>query len=218
MNQTKIEWADCSLNPIVGCPHNCNFCYAIKQAKRQKHRCKLCYEFIPHPHLERLKQINPAQKPKKIFIDSMWDWNSNGVKEEWIMSILKKIKECPQHTFQILSKRPKRYSRFEYPSNVWLGTSISTNSDNYRVHDLLETKLKNVKFVSIEPIHEKINFYFSKIDWIIVGAESGNRIGKIIPEKEWIQSIIENARLENIPIFIKDNIKWHKKIQEFPIK
>lgn len=218
MNKTKIEWTDYSINPIVGCYHNCDYCYAIKQAKRQKHRCKLCYQFIPHPHLERLTQIKPTQKPKKIFIDSMWDWNSTGIKREWIESILNKIKECPQHIFQILSKRPIRYSRFKYPNNVWLGTSISTNSDTYRVNDLHKTNFENLKFASIEPIHQKINFYFSKIDWIIIGAETGNRIGKIIPKKEWIESIIENAKLEKIPIFIKDNVKWRQRIQEFPVK
>ncbi len=216
MNKTRIEWTDAVVNPVVGCPHNCNYCYAIKQAKRQKHKCKLCYQFTPHHHLERLSKIKPTQKPKKIFIDSMWDWNSIGIEKEWIETIINKFKECPQHTFQILSKRPIRYSRFKYPINVWLGTSISTNADTYRIHNLLNTCLKNLMFVSIEPIHEKINFYFDNVHWIIVGAETGNRKGKIIPKKEWVESIIENAKAENIPIFIKDNVKWHKKIQEYP--
>jgi hypothetical protein len=113
MNLTKIEWTDWTLNPIVGCNHGCSFCYARKQAKRQKQRCNQCHQFVPHPHLERLKDLSPRQKPKKIFIDSMWDWNSSRVEEEWLMKIIDKMKECSQHTFQILSKRPKGYERFE---------------------------------------------------------------------------------------------------------
>jgi len=223
MNDTKIEWTDKTLNPVVGCPHGCVYCYARQQAKRQLHRCKLCYDFVVHPHLERLNQLSPRQKPKKIFIDSMWDWNANGVEEAWLKEIIAKMEECKQHIFQILSKRPKKYKRFKYPPNVWLGTSISTSYDCYRIHDLMDTPGDNIKFVSIEPIHEKINFWFSGktglhpcVDWIIVGAETGKRKDRIIPEPEWIQALIDNARMVDVPIFIKDNVGWPEKIQEFP--
>ena len=217
MNITRIEWCDVTLNPVVGCPHGCPYCYAKKQAKRQKQRCRLCYDFVPHPHLERLEKLKPTQKPKRIFIDSMWDWNAHGVKREWLRAILKKMRECPQHTFQILSKRPALYSRFSYPENVWLGTSIATNADLHRVQDLLDTGLLNLKFVSVEPIHERIDYPFKNIDWIIVGAETGNRKAKITPEKEWISAIIQNARSEDIPVFIKDNVNWSKRIRNFPV-
>lgn len=217
LNSTGIEWTDKTLNPVVGCVHNCIFCYAKKQAKRQKHRCDLCYQFIPHPHLERLSVLKPTQKPMKIFMDSMWDWNSDGIERDWLIQILKKMEECYQHTFQILSKRPDRYSRFSYPENVWLGTSISTCADTYRIENLMKANSNNLKFLSIEPIHEMINFWFSRsIDWIIVGAETGIRKGKVAPKKEWIIQIIESARSENIPIFLKDNLHWNKRIQEFP--
>ena len=88
----------------------------------------------------------------------MWDWNADGVEEEWLLKILKKMEECSQHTFQILSKRPERYSRFAYPKNVWLGTSITSAEDIHRVTDLLRYNSDNIKFVSIEPIHERIDF------------------------------------------------------------
>jgi protein gp37 len=148
-------------------------------------------------------------------MDSMWDWNSKGVKEEWLFRIIKKMEECPQHTFQILSKKPAGYSRFAYPKNVWLGTSICTNDDIYRIHDLKHSDLDNLKFVSIEPIHEKIVHWFTDIDWLIVGAETGNSKGKVIPKREWIAAIIENAKSENIPAFIKDNLRWPEEIREF---
>ena len=218
MNITRIEWCDATINPIVGCPHGCAYCYARRQAKRQKQRCRLCYDFVPHPHIERLEQLTSRQKPKKIFLDSMWDWNADGVKDEWLQAILAKVRECPQHIFMILSKRPKRYGRFQYPENVWLGTSIATSADCHRVIDLRDLKLPNLKFVSIEPIHERIDFWFSKkaIGWIILGGETGHRKGKIRPQREWIAPIIEDARAEGIPLFIKDNAGWPEKIRDFP--
>jgi protein gp37 len=217
MNATKIEWCEATLNPIVGCPHGCDYCYARKQAKRQKQRCKLCYDFIPHPHLERLIQLSPTQKPKKIFIDSMWDWNASGIKDQWLSDIIDKMRECSQHTFQILSKRPKRYSKFKYPNNVWLGTSVATDADCFRIDQLLQSNSKNIKFVSIEPIHSRINHSFDGLDWIIIGAETGNSKVKIIPDKNWIGEIIERGKQKGIAVFVKENANWPQAIQEFPI-
>ena len=230
MNNTKIEWTDRSLNCVVGCPHNCDFCYARRQAKRFLHRCKLCYDFIPHPHLERLDQLSPNQKPMKIFMDSMWDWNANGVLDEWIKPQLDKMKECKQHTFHILSKRPIKYSRFIYTSNIWLGTSICDWKDNYRVHDLDKAVHDNLKFLSIEPIQGPVNFWFSPptpknkdgMNWVIIGAETGNHLGKVVPKKEWVYSIIENCKSEGIPVFVKNSLieLWGEsyRVQEFPKK
>jgi protein gp37 len=112
LNQTRIEWTDKTVNPVVGCTHNCKYCYARKFAMRQGLK-SCCYSFFPHPHLERLEQIKPKQKPKKIFIDSMWDWNCKDNKQAWLTEIIKIFSECPQHTFQILSKKPKGYTKYK---------------------------------------------------------------------------------------------------------
>ncbi|MBW1696074.1 MAG: DUF5131 family protein [Deltaproteobacteria bacterium] len=104
------------------------------------------------------------------------------------------------------------------PKNVWLGTSIATNADLYRIHDLVKAVPENLRFVSIEPIHEDLDFWFGKkgIGWIIIGAETGNRKGKIVSEKLWIQRIIDNGRVESIPVFVKENARWPEDIYEFP--
>jgi len=146
----------------------------------------------------------------------MWDWNSADVETSWLEEIIEKMRECRQHTFQILSKRPKRYARFVYPENVWLGASMSTTYEAYRVLELDKVLGRNIKFVSIEPIHEQIDFWFSKVDWIIVGAETGHRVGKIVPKKEWIEALVFNAKEEGIPIFLKNNLGLPNPIQEFP--
>lgn len=216
MNTTKIEWCDKTLNPVVGCTHGCTYCYAEKQAKRQKQRCKKCYEFIPHPHLERLDQITPRQKPKKIFIDSMWDWNCHKNKDSWLYQIIEKMEECPQHTFLILSKRPGFYKLFNFPKNVWLGTTITNQEDTFKLDLLTSGNPQNLKFASFEPLHGYIRSSLKGLDWIIVGAETGNDPDKIIPKDKWIERIIDQGGIHRIPLFLKDNLNWKKTIQQFP--
>ena len=219
--RNKIGWCDQTLNIIFGCLFGCLFCYARVQAKRRKPYCLLCYNFIPHAHLERLKQLTIRQKPLRIFMDSMSDWNSKML-DEWLNPIIEKMRECKQHTFQILSKFPKGFARFSFPKNVWLGTSITRTSEIYRVLQLREAANGNLCFTSIEPIQELIKHYFTRkeTDWLIVGRETGHRKEKIIPEQAWIDALIQNARQEGIPIFIKDNVQklfgseYH--IEEFP--
>lgn len=154
MNQTKIEWTDWTLNPVVGCTHNCVYCYARRFAKRQG-LDSCCYNFLPHPHLERLDKLKPSQKPKQIFIDSMWDWNCKDNKDEWYEPILTKMRECSQHTFQILSKKPGGYAKFKFPDNVWIGTTITCNDDSYLIDELVKSNSGTLKFVSIEPQRNK---------------------------------------------------------------
>jgi len=213
---TKIEWTDKTVNPVVGCAHGCPYCYARRQAKRQKQRCKDCYDFKPHAHLERLEQIKPTQKPKRIFINSMWDWNSPGVNPNWNIKILEKFRECHDHIFQILSKAPMGYQYYEFPSNVWLGATVNTDKDAWRIDALIASARGNLKFISYEPAHGPIHHDLKGIDWVIIGAETGNRKGKQPTKKEWVSEIITRCRALGIPVFLKSNLKWPEIIQEFP--
>ncbi len=215
MNQTRIEWTDWTVNPVVGCTHKCNYCYARRFAKRRGIG-SCCYDFIPHHHLERLYKIKPNQKHKKIFIDSMWDWNCKDNKEWWLHAIIEKMQECSQHTFQILSKRPKGYSQFKFPKNVWIGTSVNTMKNTHRIDKLIAGNPGIIKFVSVEPIHSRIEYDWSQVDWVIIGAETGNRRGKIVPEYNWIASIVNKAKSLGVPVFIKDNAYWPEVVREFP--
>jgi len=222
MNVTNIDTADITINGVVGCDHNCAYCYAREQAKRQKRRCIQCYYFKPHQHLARLKQLTPRQKPKMIFLDSMWDWNCQKNKLWWLYYNLVAIKRCPQHTFQILSKRPKFYSRIKFPKNVWLGTSVESWREQWRINDLIfkAGNNNNLKFLSIEPIKDELRYWIGdKIDWVIIGAETGRRKDKTIPNSKWIARILDNCQMENIPVFMKDSLESHYDgglIQQFP--
>lgn len=163
------------------------------------------------------------QKPQKIFIGSMSEirfW-----KRDWISKVFKKIEGYPLHIFQFLTKYPYIYHRIEFPAKSWLGFTITTNKDLANgiphIKKLRDFSLtgKYLYFVSIEPILEKINpLDLIFIDWVIVGAETGKRKGKIIPKKEWIKSLVDYCRDNDIPIYLKNSLRgiYPEEIKEFP--
>ncbi|WP_457753933.1 DUF5131 family protein [Thermococcus sp.] len=221
MNRTKIEWTDFTWNPVVGCynyisENACRVgkhCYARKIAKRQKHRCKKCYRFEPHIHPERLAEPYKLKKPSRIFVCSMGDLFGDWIPKEWIKLIIKVAEENPQHIFQFLTKNPKRYRKFKFPDNCWLGTTVNHYLDSYRAGYLTKLKGKNIKFISFEPLYSEIQVLPENIDWIIIGAQTNPTLQ---PKKEWVDSLITLARKIGAAVFLKNNLNYPRKIQEFP--
>ena len=218
MNKTNIEWVknfDGSQgyvwNPVWGCKNNCEYCYA----RKINNRFKKIENWNKPEWLESNFQKSFPKKPSRIFVNSMSDiafW-----KPEWMEKVLNKIKEYPQHTFLFLTKDFDIYADWEWPTNCWLGYTI-TNQSKMNDFCLGEAYFpeNNKLFLSIEPIQNKIDLFILP-DWIIIGAETGNRKNKIIPQKEWIEEFIQPD--VTIPIFMKNNLKpyWNGKFkQEFP--
>jgi len=181
-------------------------------------------------HLSGLKDFRPTfleaqfnkkfpQKAQKIFVGSMSEiahW-----REEWVEKVLEKVKLYPQHIFQFLTRYPEVYDRHIFPKNCWLGVTITREKDFERGIPYLFITSCNITFVSIEPILEYINpgpFSNANIDWVILGAETGNRKGKIIPKKEWIENMVNYCKWNNIPVYLKDSLKdiYPEEIKEFP--
>jgi len=224
MNRTKIEWTDYTWNPIVGCYHWAdvcsvgNVCYARKQAKRHRQRCQLCYEFTPHMHPERLEEPYRVKKPSKIFVCSMGDLFGEWVPKYRIEEIIKVAEDNPQHIFQFLTKRPDRYEEFSFPENCWLGTTVNEQFEVFRILHLTESNNKNIKFVSFEPLKGEIRMLFPDpdhvVDWVIIGAQTNPYKP---PKPEWVRNLIQQARSIGAAVFLKDNLRWPVKIQEFPV-
>ena len=199
MKETKIDWCDCTLNPVVGCSRGCKYCYARKLNDRF-HFIKdwKCQEFSP----ERLEQLK-SKKAKSIFMDSMSDiafW-----KEEWFYETFKAIEKNSQHKFIFLTKSTGLIIPNK-PNNVYLGATIDTQ----KMADACWVALYN--FLSIEPILEPIVLKdkFLKntcCKQIIIGAETGNRNGKVIPKKEWIDNIVKQCDENEIKVFMKSSLK-----------
>ena len=119
--------------------------------------------------------------------------------------VLYRIDEYPEHSFLFLTKNPLAYETIPFPSNCWLGVTVTRQEE---MEALLTDDLPDLSwvdeytfFLSIEPILEPIQLYV-RPDWLIIGAETGNRKGKVIPERKWIEELVATG----LPIFMKDSL------------
>lgn len=217
MNKTKIEWCDSTLNPVVGCTYGCEYCYA----RKMNNRFKWIEDFSkPQFFPKRLDKLK-SKKSKTIFMNSMSDiadWE-----DEWVEEVFKAMKNNPQHNYLFLTKRlVGAYKDIKYGGNVWLGNTITKQSDFTKEYG---RPLGAYRFYSIEPILEPIRLPINNIpkrnvQWVIIGAETGNRKGKVMPKKEWIDSIVGQCRELDIPVFMKDSlvsiVGEENMLREFP--
>jgi len=129
--------------------------------------------------------------PRTVFVNSMSDLFHEKVPLEFIRRIFDVIRRCPQHTFQILTKRPEiaaQHSRYLiWPRNVWMGTSVENAPVTHRISRLRRTHAQT-KFLSLEPLLGPIpRLALTGIDWVIVGGESGPSARPLKPE--WVRRI-----------------------------
>lgn len=233
MNRSSIEWTDYTWNPVTGCEFGCDYCYGRRMVNENPSMEKYYPNgYDPTYHPERLNQPLEVKKPSKIFVVDMGDLFGDWVSAEWIQSVIDITNQAPQHIFQFLTKNPKRYAEFIFPSNCWLGTTIDYANEGYeRLLDLTGSisVLRNphcLRFGSFEPLMEDVsaNPFIKRLDWIIIGKMTGEASKK----KQYIKNMAsfkENATklldlahtFHQIPTFIKNNAEWTVKIQEFPI-
>lgn len=210
MNKTKIEWCDYSWNVVTGCNWNCWYCYAKKLFTRF-HK-----SFEPTFYPERLKELEKLKKSSKVFVCSVSDLFANWTKQEWREAILNEIyKEKYSHlTFQLLTKQPQNIDKEKtYPKNLWIGATVTKQDEENNIKQIRRVNC-GIRFISFEPLLENINCDLNGINWVIIGKLTGSR--KIELQNEWVENLIKQATEKDIPIFIKNNVKWRSKTQEFP--
>jgi protein gp37 len=168
--------------------------------------------FYPH----RLQEPYKVRKSSKIFVVDTGDLFGSWVPREWIEKVLQVAVDNPHHTFQFLTKNPERMMDFNFPQNAWAGTSINTNSDKSRANTIKKVDA-TVSWISIEPLRGPVEFDFSGLQWIVIGAQTGRNA--VIPQDNWIDNILENADNLSIPVFMKFNLRPHYSgnlVQNFP--
>ena len=239
MNKTKIEWCDYTWNPVTGCRHNCPYCYARRIATRFQPKDKRVndgpklavvadktpfqYGFTPTLYPLRLEEPKKLKNPSRIFVVSMGDLFGEWVPDHWIKYAFDACIDAPQHTYMFLTKNPTRYSELAQKGllvdkeNFFYG-STATDSSMKRFVRPKGDNSKYSTFLSIEPLLSKWDFNpygeFEDIQMVIVGAQTGP--GAKLPPAGWIEDIINQCKLSGTPLFLKDNLKWYIKIQEFP--
>ena len=162
---TKIEWTEKTWNPVTGCTkisEGCRNCYAERMAKRLAGRCGYPADDPFRPgtvHEDKFSQPAGWKRPCMIFVSSMGDLFHKDVSDETIWRVLDVIRDCPQHTFQLLTKRAERLPEFNlFPENCWVGvTAESQRRFDERIPFLLSVHAP-VRFVSCEPLLGAIRF------------------------------------------------------------
>jgi len=218
---SSIEWTEATWNPVVGCTvlsPGCTNCYAMRMAARLEAMGQAKYTGVTRKTGGRHKwngRINldhaSLELPKRwkagrtIFVNSMSDLFHAKVPLEFIKLVFAAMVETPQHTYQVLTKRPDRAEELAknlpWPNHVWLGTSVE-NADYVDRIDHLRRTPAAVRFLSLEPLLgplEELNL--KEIDWAIAGGESGP--GSRPMEREWVRSIRDQCIAANVAFHFK---------------
>jgi protein gp37 len=227
-----IEWTHYTWNVIAGCKHACQWqmpdgniatCYAKTVAERVA-QAAYPQGFEAHYwHPKRLNEPFGVKTPSRIFLDSMSDLMGHWVADNQIQAVLDVARKASHHTFQLLTKNPRRLLNFEFPANVWVGASMPpdfmfgkplSRAKQARMLDITLETLAQVKapirWISAEPLSWNIapimDHHAGAIQWCVIGAASN---GKTLyaPEDGHIQALVEVLEDQDVTVFYKGNMK-----------
>ena len=145
------------------------------------------------------------KQPRTVFVNSMSDLFHEDIPDRYIERVFETMVACPQHTFQVLTKRADRLAalapRLPWPAHVWMGVSVEDARVVQRIDDLLKVQAK-VRFLSLEPLIGPLDdLPLEGISWVIVGGESGPRARPM--KREWVNSILRQCRASGTAFFFK---------------
>ncbi len=255
---TKISWCDATFNPWVGCQKiaaGCQNCYAERETRPRVLRAGGIETWGPKGHRvvtsdaywrQPRKWNREAEKAgvrRRVFCGSMCDvFEERPELLNWRCELIALIRRTPWLDWLLLTKRPENADRLweqaatdygdlsliHWPENVWLGTSASTQAELDEAVMHLRRVPAAVRFLSLEPLLEELNFRrcnahsircagyrgastpndlatcdcnLPRINWVIVGGESGPHAR--LCESGWIRSIVHQSQAVSVPCFVK---------------
>lgn len=208
--KSHIEWTEMTWNPVTGCDkvsQGCKFCYAERMAKRLQAMGNGRYRngFKVTLHEDLVTKPLEWTKPQVVFVNSMSDLFHEDIPLSFIQRVFHTMVRCPQHTFQVLTKRSERLLELApflpWPANVWMGVSVENAAVVKRVHHLQQVPAR-IRFLSCEPLIGPLDALpLDGIHWAIVGGESGP--GARPMAKEWVESILAQCRIHDTAFFFK---------------
>ncbi len=215
---TKIEWTGETWNPVTGCTPispGCAHCYAARMAKRLAGRCG--YPPAPHQfdvtlHPDQLLKPMCWRKPRMVFVCSMGDLFHDDVPDEFIHRVWRTMAQAPQHTYQLLTKRPERaraisnHYCWAWPNNVWLGITAEDQAQFFLRWQFSKRCPAAVHFVSYEPglgalVLPPDFLALGQRGWVICGGETGPGARPMHPD--WARSLRDQCADAGVPFFFK---------------
>jgi protein gp37 len=147
-----------------------------------------------------------------MFQDNEWWFEHHTIGKTFIHTfdlipnILKIIckPENQKHIFIFLTKAPMNYKYNSYPSNVWIGTTLTSQEDLWRLSELEQINHPN-KFISVEPLLDEIKLPETDIKWCALGLQTKGK-KKDLPKQSVIHNTVASITIQGIPLFVKDNI------------
>lgn len=235
-NETRgdgISWAAWSWNPMTGCLHGCDYCYARETAMKPSYAPFFPVGFEPLFHSERLDAPAntvipdrhrghplpdclpncPSCAYRRVFVCSMADLYGRWVPDEWIARVHESMLNSPQWAYLLLTKFPARYVGLDLPASAWVGTSVDEQK-RVRIAEDAFRKIDGVKvkWLSLEPLREPLEFTdLSMFDWIVIGAQTETRqpdrvVPAFAPPFEWVARIVAQAREAGCRVHLKPNL------------
>ena len=220
-NNSRIEWTEATWNPVAGCTivsPGCTNCYAMRLASRlaamgqkkyrgttRKSGGRAKWNGEIHLEFSGLELPLAWKKGRKIFVNSMSDLFHEDVPLPFIKKVFRTMNETPHHTYQVLTKRAERLRdvspNLEWTPNIWMGVSVENTDYLWRVECLRQTGAAT-KFLSLEPLLGPLDSIdLSRIDWAIVGGESGP--GARPMSTAWVRSIRDQCTAAGVAFHFK---------------
>jgi protein gp37 len=212
MNKTAISWTTVTWNPTHGCSRvseGCRHCYA-ERLSLQKGFTTLPWtapnaaqNVLLKPH--KLRDPLKLKEPSRIFVNSMSDLFHPLIPHDYRSQIFAVMNATPQHTYQILTKRPEHAACWPGPwtNNIWMGTSIEDRKSLARL-DVLRECPAQIRFISFEPLLESLYGYdLTGYHWAIVGGESGP--GYRPMNHLWARAIKDQCVKAGVAFFFKQS-------------
>lgn len=222
---SPIEWTDATWNPVTGCTKvspGCKFCYAERLTER--FGLQPFTEIRLHP--ERLVLPLRWRRARRVFVNSMSDLFHEKVPSAFINQVFEVMARAPQHSFQVLTKRPDRLLTWTFtgsrprriPAHIWLGVSVETAAYLWRVDRLREVDA-TIRFISAEPLLGPLTgLNLEGIAWVITGGESGGSQARSLVERTergvrpkrdrltWVRDIRDRCRAHRVAFFTSSGV------------
>lgn len=225
-----VDWAAYTWNPVTGCEHGCNFCYAREIAHSQRMAAYYPNKFEPTFHRYRLDAPANMPKPKpdsgkegRVFVCSMADLFGKWVPDEWIRSVFDACQGAPEWEYMFLTKWPARYAKMPLLEKAWYGSSVIRQSDVPRVEKAMQSFRTNcVKWISLEPMLEPIKFDdISWCDLMVIGSQTSTNqpdgyVAEFAPEFDWVVDVVNQCRDQGVPYYLKANLGMDRPGMKLP--